>query len=212
MINKKTKTILIILSSIIILLIIGGFTYFALNRGSGSLNITTLPKDTTYNAGGKEFSGSQEITLKSGSYNITFSRPLFVSESKTVLIEKNKIVSLNIELAVDEKAAKDLTNVSEGDKTLLDAGEQAAGALAKEKFIAEYPIVSNLPLLTDDFRIDYGFSAGNGVPTIEITLFTEALESKSEQVLRASALAAIEEYGYDESKIVWYNDSKKNFE
>lgn len=208
--KTRNKLILIGFVTVAILLFAGMFVYFETIRGVGKLKITVLPTDTNYSVGGKKYGGNQELSLKSGVYNISFNRPFFKPTTKSITITKNQTTSLEISLLVDETKVKNLSNMTASDQTIIDTSEQILANEERVKFRAENPIVEILPVITDKYRIDYGIYSQN-TPTIEITLFTEALAQNSEETLKSAALKSISQYNIDPTKIVWYKDSKTNF-
>lgn len=209
--NKKIFIIRLLAGLLVVTGLIVG-AYFIINRGHGHLEITITPNDASYRINGKDYTGSQNMELKTGKYTIGFHRGFFDDKTESVEIKRDSTAKLNVLMGVSGKTDSLIGSLSDTDQQAIDTAEQLQAEVNKNILTDKNPILSVLPLVTDDYRIDFGFYDNSEKPTIEITIFTEALSVRSEVEIKDTALKSIENYKIDTSKIVWYKDSVKSFE
>jgi hypothetical protein len=206
------KNYLIIIGGAIglILLIVGLIFLYLAFAGKGTLEVTVFPDDASYKIAGKSYTGSQRIDLVSGTYKITFTRDYYEPKTVKANVKKDQLLKLNVDLDLSSMFTGQLDFLTGKDSQKVDANSQLQYEKDAKDFASKNPITSVLPMIKDDYRIDYGmYNAANPKEvTVEITIFTESLLVKSEAQIKNSALNDIKDYKIDPSKIKWYEYSR----
>lgn len=207
--NKKIVYLIYLFAFIIF----SYFFYIYAIRGSGKLEVSVFPNDATYKINSSSYKGSQIISLAPGKYSVTFKRKYYKDSDQKIMIEKGKTAKLDLNMLPVDNISELLRSLSESDKYVIDLSLQLENEVEKKKYLEEHPIVDVLPLLDNDFRIDYAITDQNNPNSIviKINIYQETLKSKSKAVLNKEALEKIKEYNIDPSKIIWTYKSKSEF-
>lgn len=210
------KNYIYIAIAVIALITIIGLIYY-IYPGFGEIEITVVPNDTTYTLNSKNYEGSKVIKTRAGEYSITFKRNLFEEKTEEIKVTKNQKQKYEIILDISGDVSNNFDNLSDTDKEAINAYQQQIASLSSKNLVEKTPIVTLLPYTDDNyyFRVDYAFynKADPNDLTFEITIFTEALQEKTESEIKSLALKWLKDNGgsTDNSKIKWYSGSENDF-
>lgn len=203
--NKK-----IVFIAVALMVFIFGFSLFNYfdNKKYGAISITVIPGDSKITVDDEQKTRRQgTIRLLPGEHKLTISRSGFENTVIDITIEKGK--TLAQELALE-------ANSQEGLKWLRDHPDQAIKAegissrnyeRSTKEIIKQNPIISILPFIDREYRIDYGQSVktpdDKSAVAVYITFYT--LNGKNQ------ALEWLKFKGYDPEKLEIVYREKSGF-
>ena len=196
--NKKIILFLVLAALVLIIAFV--IIYIFAFTGSGSADITVYPKDTTFTLNQKIYTGDKLIELERGEYKITFSRQYFKTETVSLKIRRNRVTPMNAILEVDTEKTKNIV-LTVSEQELLQAASDRLFDQQTAQAIENNKLITKLPYLEDNFRIDYTFNSDQPYKAIyEITLYPQA-ENQNESQLKSAVNAWFKENGYDLNKL-----------
>ena len=191
----KTKSVIIIVITLVIFLIIISLFVFSNKKATTGVNIIIVPSDSEIMLDGKVVPSGTNST-KPGKHTVEVKRKDFDNNKLTVNVVSNQIQLVTVGLSPNnsigikwqkehQKEYLELENIGD-----IPIQQNSADILKK------YPIIANLPQdMSPIYRIDYGISKKYPGDTLKIAIYISS-DNPTDQL---TAINKIYEMGYDPS-------------
>ena len=186
---QLSKPLLITIAALIIGLSILGWY---LGRPQGSIEFAVAPQEINFAYNGKTqtIKNGQFIKLAPGTYNATFSRDDFQTETQTIVVENKK--TSRIVLA--------LTPLTDSAKKLLADSPESQKVIKEYKTVQYKKLIDSLPLS----GVNYAINACQSIKKPDADNKAVCIVAKSEAG-KASARKSLEQLGYNLDDLELYS-------
>jgi hypothetical protein len=204
--DTHQRRFIFIAGGIFIALIVVSLLFFFLQSRMGRLIVTLVPNDGTVTVDGKPIAANGTTFVAAGKHTIVAHRDYFVDQKQdfTISSGENKAFSFYLLTGGSGPGLEWL-------KQHPDQASEIEGYYGQQieqqsnKLYNNNPILSQLPILDTDFRIDYGLSKKNPKDPQAFALYVQATTQDG----RDHALLTLQYFGYDPAKFeIIYVDPK----
>lgn len=179
------------------IIIAGGTWYsFHLSSLSAKLAVEAAPMDSTIKIDGRSVSAST-YRVKPGTHVVSVSRPGFAAESKSFSPQKGEVLYAGFVLVSNSSSTASWYQAHSADQRLA---EKISGRLFQQSSTAQIqklPLIKSLPLIDQEFRIDFGQSKAHPNDPASVAIYITYYSDQGKQ----TALNWIKFKGYDPSKL-----------